>query len=107
MTVPPNPGAHFILVEASLLLGLFEAFFDRPAATGYLHEFLKRGAPRRISEIERMLAGLLETASYQASSGVRLLLVMGPGQECPIIFPLPLRAGTTREAVPRVSWNLR
>ena len=53
VAVPCVPGADLVVVEAGFVLARSEAFFDRPAGAGYLHDFAESGLVRVVASVER------------------------------------------------------
>src|SRR6476469_9580480 len=98
VAVPCVPGADLVVVEAGFVLARSEAFFDRPAGAGYLHDFAESGLVRVVASVER------EFSVVEGASDEVLPVPFGRDDPCPVVDSVPLcsdAAGTTLTYVGR------
>jgi len=103
--VPAGPGAHLVLVEADLALGVFEAVLDDPAGAGHLHQFGERGRLGRVCQIVGEILGPGRAAPDQQAltpAWTRTAV----GQIRPVIEARPLGPGTSAQALPAAGRDL-
>src|SRR4051794_7906381 len=96
------PGANLVIGQPDLLLGDFEAFFDRPALASDPRESGEAGLGRAEDDVVGEIGGVAPAASDQQPMLPGRLLQSGQPQAGPVIEPLPFAAGAGREPLPGI-----
>lgn len=63
VAVPAGVAADLVIVQAALLLGGLETFFDRPAAAGDADQFVECGVGWAVGDVVGDLLGPADTAA--------------------------------------------
>src|SRR3954447_6086374 len=103
MAIPDLPGAHLIVVQATLLLGHLEAYLDRPAHACDTRQRGKAGVCRAEDHVVRHIVRILAvTPDQQPVLPVRLLPPASARQTQagPVVEALALAPGAGRVTPP-------
>src|SRR3954451_20312794 len=108
MAIPALPGAHLIVVQATLLLGHLEACLDRPAHACNPRQRGKAGVRRAEDHVVRHIVRILAvTPDQQPVLPVRLLRPASARQTQagPVVEAFALGPGLGRVTLPDAGWT--
>src|SRR4051812_4855006 len=108
MAIPALPGAHFIVVQATLLLGHLKACLDRPAHAWDTCQRGKAGVCRAEDHVVRYIVRILAvTPDQQPVLPVWLLRPASArqAQAGPVVEAFALGPGAGRVTLPGAGWT--